>query len=42
MDLAEGEVYVEDIPPVPNPVWDGAQQRVVSWEEWLAARESAD
>ena len=41
-DLAEGEVYVEAIPPVPNPVWDEALQRVVSREEWLAARESAD
>jgi len=42
MDLAEGEVYVEDIPPVLDPVWDEAQERVVSQEEWLAARESGD
>jgi hypothetical protein len=41
-DLAEGEVYVEEIPPVPDPVWDEAQRQVVSREEWLAARESAD
>jgi hypothetical protein len=41
-DLAEGEVYVEDIPPVTDPVWDEAQERVVSQEEWLAARESGD
>jgi hypothetical protein len=42
MDLAEGEVYVEDIPPVPDPVWDEAQEKVVSQEEWLAVRESGD